>query len=266
VQNRRNTRVLSLLVVLTGAGLTHWLNNAPCELPAHAKLLEIGIEHSEVLAPIDQELQPGHIFRKRSAKSSQPDRWAMIPSKMAGQWKLVRKFNVSTVDLKSGKRSSEPADRQGNSVTYGNAVTYIGYQTNGGDRIWTSADVESKLPHSNGTYLVPENWELRQLNDHAFTSVKRGVSLSVDAQSNQIQDAKQLETLATFELTAPDTLLQKYSTKWFDSNGEAFKLTEGQTEMRKTGEFRPVDDLNGIDVRASFKQFLRSMKHSEQPQ
>jgi hypothetical protein len=52
VQNRRNTRVLSLLVVLTGAGLTHWLNNAPCELPAHAKLLEIGIEHSkrEVIA------------------------------------------------------------------------------------------------------------------------------------------------------------------------------------------------------------------------
>jgi hypothetical protein len=229
---------------------------------AIAKLLEIGIEHSEMLAPVDPELQPGQIFRKRSAKSSQPDRWAMIPSRMAGQWKLVRKFNVSTVDLKTGRRVNEPADRQGNSITYGNSVTYIGYQTDGDDRIWTSADIESKLPHSNGTYLVPQQWELRTLNDHAFTSLKRGVSLSVDPQSNQIHDAKQLETLATFEMTAPDTLLQKYSTKWFDTNGEAFKLTEGQTEMRKTGEFQPVNDLNGIDVKSSFKQFLKARKRS----
>jgi hypothetical protein len=232
------------------------------ESPAIAKLLEIGIEHSEMLSPVDPELQPGQIFRKRSAKSSQPDRWAMIPSRMAGQWKLVRKFNVSTVDLKTGRRVNEPADRQGNSITYGNSVTYIGYQTDGDDRIWTSADIESKLPHSNGTYLVPQQWELRTLNDHAFTSLKRGVSLSVDPQSNQIHDAKQLETLATFEMTAPDTLLQKYSTKWFDTNGEAFKLTEGQTEMRKTGEFQPVNDLNGIDVKSSFKQFLKARKRS----
>jgi hypothetical protein len=88
------------------------------------------------------------------------------------------------------------------------------------------------------------------------------VSLTVDPQSNEIQDAKQLETLATFEMVSPDTLLQKYSTKWFDTNGEAFKLTEGQTEMRKTGEFEPVNELNGIDVRWSFKQFLRSRKRS----
>ena len=231
-------------------------------LPATAKLLEIGIEHSEMLAPVDPELQPGQIFHKRNAKSSQPDRWAMIPSRTAGQWKLVRKFDVATVDLKTGRRVNEPADRQGNSMTYGNAITYIGYQTDGDKRIWTSADIESKLPHSNGTYLVPQQWELQALNDHSFKTLKRGVSLTVDPQSNEIQDAKQLETLATFEMVSPDTLLQKYSTKWFDTNGEAFKLTEGQTEMRKTGEFEPVNELNGIDVRWSFKQFLRSRKRS----
>jgi hypothetical protein len=226
-----------------------------CSIPiapecASAKTLQVGIEHSVVLDPVPVDLQPGKIFQTHK-KAPMPDRWAIIPANTAGKWKLIRKFDVSNIDLRSGKRSSPPADQ------YGNSVTYIGYQSDKEGQIWTSADIESKLPHSNGTYLVPALWELKQTSDHSFTVIKRGVSLTVDPQSHQIQDAKQIESFAIFDVVAPNKLIQKYSTQWFDANGEAIKLTEGQTEMDKTGDFEPVNELNGIDIKSSFRRFLR---------
>jgi hypothetical protein len=213
-----------------------------------AKTLEAGIEHSEVLAPVPEELQPGKIFHK--AKSSD-DRWAIIPPGTAGKWQMVRRFGVSSVDIKTGVRTKRPSDK------YENSVTYIGYQDDRDGNIYTSADIESKLPHSNGTYLIPATWELKTNSDHSFTVVKRGVSVAVDPDSHVIRETKQLESFATFEVVAQDRLLQKYSTEWFNATGDAMTLTEGQTEMEKVANFSPVDELNGIDVKSSFRKYLR---------
>ena len=213
-----------------------------------AKTLEAGIEHSEVLAPVPEELQPGKIFRK--AKSNE-DRWAVIPTEAAGKWQMLRRFAVSSVDIKSGVRTKKAADK------YENSITYIGYQNDRDGNIYTSADIESRLPHSNGTYLIPATWELKTNNNRSFTVVKRGVSVAVDPTTQVIQETRQLESFATFEIVAPNKLLQKYSTEWFNATGEAMTLTEGQTEMDKIANFSPVDELNGIDVKSSFRKYLK---------
>lgn len=215
---------------------------------SYAKTLEAGIEHSEVLAPVPEALQPGKIFRK--AKSND-DRWAIIPFETAGKWQMLRRYGVSSVDIKTGIRTNNPADK------YENSVTYIGYQNDHDGNIYTSADIESKLPHSNGTYLIPASWELKRNNDHSFTVVKRGVSVAVDPDSHIIRETKQLESFATFEVVAPNRLIQKYSSEWFNAAGEAMTLTEGQTEMEKIANFSRVDELNGIDVRSSFRKYLK---------
>ncbi len=218
--------------------------------PASAKIIEAGVEHSVMLAPVPVELQPGRKFRRQPLRD-ETVRWAKIPTLTAGKWKLLRKFNASTLDLRTGKQTSKPSEK------YDNSIAYIGYQSDSQQNIWTCAEIESKQIHSDGTYLIPSYWNLNQTSDHAFTVIKRGFSVSVDPDSHVIQDTKQLETFATFDLIAPNKLLQKYSTQWFDAAGEAIKLTEGQTEMERAGEFKPVNELNGIDVRASFKRFVR---------
>ena len=219
-------------------------------IPTSAKVLEVGIEHSEMLSPLPDELQPGSIFHKRHAEP-ESDRWSQIPLAAAGKWKLIRKFDVSSVDLRNGKRNTQLPDK------YDNSITYIGYQSDARGDIWTSADIESKLPHSNGTYLVPAQWDLKLTSDHSFTVLKRGVSITVDPENQRIQESRQLESFASFDVVGPNKLLQKYSTQWFDARGEAIKLTEGQTEMEKIGDFKPINELNGIDVKSSFRHFQR---------
>lgn len=222
-----------------------------CTSVSEAKLLQVGIEHSETLAPVPNELRPGQHFHKRNPVSTDADRWAVIPVNTAGQWRLVRKFDVSSVDLRTGERVQQKSDK------YVNSVTYIGYQIDNEGRIWTSADIESKIPHSDGSYLIPASWELKRTSDHSFTVIKRGVSINIDLRSHMIRETRQLETFAIFDVVGPNRLVQKYSTQWFEANGEAIKLTEGQTEMERIAAFEPVDELNGIDIKSSFKQFLR---------
>lgn len=213
-----------------------------------AKTLEVGIEHSELLAPVPDAFQPGKVFHK--AKSND-DRWAIIPSEAAGKWQMLRRYGVSSVDIKTGVRTKKTADK------YENSITYIGYQNDPDGNIYTSADIESKLPHSNGTYLIPASWELKTNNDRSFTVVKRGVSVAVDPDSHVIRETKQLESFATFQVVAPNRLVQRYSSEWFNAAGEAITLTEGQTEMEKIANFSPVDELNGIDIKSSFRRYLK---------
>lgn len=244
---KRSLRVLLASIIVA----------ATIQVAAPARMLQVEIEHSESLAPLDQSLTPGEVFdpdKLPNAASEGANNWYQIPTWLAGTWHKdtqtdYYRFNYKT-NLVDTTSRTETAKSDG---TWGTQIDAKG-------TIWQYDPAPFNATVDGGDQFIVQ---LVRSSEPVEVSDKRFVRRSVDTQirvakaNGEIQMVESGEQITTYTPEGDDQIKRETSAKVFDTSGRAVLLGKSFAYEKRISPFVPQNTYKGKDMKLLFQQFLQ---------
>lgn len=226
---------------------------------ASAKVLEGISDHSSGLPPLDAQYRPGAKFDDVAPAKAQPlNKWYHMPDWLAGVWQskqhsLIYQFNYKT------KKEWEAKNR----FSYYLAEERFGKQKDSQGGIWDlplAPLVNKALSKDFVSYHHITNIEYLYVGDDGMVMRIRSVVTLVSRAGSEIVSAYQQESIST-RLPAGENLMRvRDSIKVYDIEGHPLRRSKVEAIATRVGPFEPLNERNGLDLKAMFIEFLKSEK------
>lgn len=224
-----------------------------------AKVIEGMSGHSSGLPPLDAQYRPGAKFDDLTpAKVQPPNKWYHIPDWSAGVWQskqhsLIYQFNYKTQKEWEAK----------NRFSFYLAEERFGKQKDSQGGIWDlplAPLVNKALSKDWISYHHITNIEYLYVGEDGIVMRVRSVVTLVSRVSNEIASAYQQESIST-RLNAGENLMRvRDSIKVYDVEGHPLRRSKVEAIATRVGQFEPLNERNGLDLKTMFVDFLKSQK------
>ncbi len=248
-------------------------------MASSAESLFGGLEHSERLEPIKENIRAGQSFEDKKASTSSDDGdWFKIPKWLAGDWLTVDEVQTYSYDDKSGT-----TDSSATKLTSRQKETF-GWQTDNRGDIWTTKnplkllegteDIMSSLnakevksddqaskteqtPITLRILVLRQNQPLRISQDKVqFKSTD--TIIRIDKRNARIVSAEKAEIIR--QVLPLDTNLVAVSSdvQYYDEAGFPTRKVKIASILKRTGNFAKTDEFGGRNLQASFSKYLQN--------
>lgn len=203
------------------------------------------MEHSTTMSPT--KCLPGETLAK-IVNADPSTGWTRVPMKLTGKWTQTKLFNSFTDTFDVDKVKELP--------TYDTSDTslLIGLRQDVNGNIWDSENINSHIDKFAQKEII-DRWQLNFGSDSSMTLLQQKTNVNLD-KDNIITSAILSESIVDFELPNPDTLVAKFSTKWFTPEGEPIAISRWTRQYKKEAPFKDTETLNGADVHSLFDAFM----------
>ncbi|MBX9693112.1 MAG: hypothetical protein K2Z81_12055 [Cyanobacteria bacterium] len=221
------------------------------------EVIQGGIQHTETLPPVPAGMQKGSVFASPDALPTV--QWFPVPDWLAGTWLKDGDVETFSEDLRSGRSST----RQ---VWINNRVKLsFGHQLDALRTIWHAEVLPFRADGERGNMqdrrYVMDMSCMKSTPQEVILRFRSAIAV-IDPGSQRVIDNEQQEEIVSFAQTSPGIITTRSSTKSFTGSGQPLFQAETHTQRRKLAEFTPVDNLQGIDLKASLSQFLSNSNMS----
>ncbi len=259
-----SARIIAFLgcLVLLPCGASDWDEDAPLNSSPKQNgsgiFLRGKVEHSDRLAPLGENLQAGARFDPAAIPAAKyGSSWFEIPDWFAGTFQSDQSVIDFIKDYATG-RSVRP-----NKVVSSFAQELHGYQKDSKGGIWhyyvqsgtSRSEQAGQLTINNIDWYGPE----LVAKDKVVMRVQ-ATSFVVDKNTGVIVDSFRREDIKTYSPAANGALNVSYTSKSFDSHGQARDLQDGHSVYRLLSSFQAIDKEGNHDYKQMFADFLNSAK------
>lgn len=217
-------------------------------------LLTGGIEHSERLQPVAQQLLPGSVFTNQSIPQIDPTNdWYWIPPWYAGQKHSDYERVLQDVDFRSGQEI-EP-----NSLVTNRQDLFIGFQADKNGQIWEYKRAPYTATVEADGYFQTMYVQVRDpilVNQDKVVIRLVQTSIMVDKATRRIIKTEQQEQFNTYVPVSQGVVNVRTSIKSFGADGAPLVQEESAKVVIDKAPFQPVDFYQGKDMRALFRDFM----------
>ncbi|MBX3075962.1 hypothetical protein KF913_18785 [Candidatus Obscuribacterales bacterium] len=223
-------------------------------LAANATTLEIGVEHTEVLPEVSQDLRPGRRFSLSAEDGEQPaNEWIRIPHWMSGTWRLNRETAVLRKDFKKNVTDTKPY-----SYNARHDFQYGMQQDRAGD-VWhfigTPYHSKTSMTEFDEYHLVKS--KVFNRSDEQAVTFTTLMTVVRTEYGHQIKESFQSESITSYSPDGEPGYVKLFgSTKSFDASGNALKQTDNVARIKQLKPFSEVRTYHGQDMRERFREFL----------
>ena len=223
---------------------------------AKTPLLTGGVKHAEELPSLEDSLRPGQVFSDDlllKASTETNDRWYRVPSWYAGVRHADDCIIVYRYDYET-EQASAPMQKQ---LDRQDMLTGFQKDKNGG--IWdfkhlpTIQHVESD--QVNAVLYVKTITPLEGSEQHLVIKYEE-ISITLSKATNKILSVVQQEQINTITCPQPGILRLDISVKSFGWDGVPQRLEQSVMMVKVTKPFEQIDQYQGRDLRASFRDYL----------
>jgi hypothetical protein len=203
------------------------------------------LDHSSTLTPT--KCLPGETLTKVVDADSTRG-WTRVPAKLTGTWTQTKLFDSFTDAFDVDKMKGLP------DYDKSNTKLLIGLRRDTNGNVWDSENINSHVDKFAQKEII-DRWELVFGTNSSMTLSQQKTSIDLD-KHNTITRTILSESIVDFELPNPDTLVAKFSTKWFTPEGAPIAISRWTREYKKEAPFKDTDILNGADVHALFDAYM----------
>lgn len=181
--------------------------------------------------------------------------WFMLPSWMAGVWLKNGDMTTSVTDLRTGHSSNV------NEWTENRLQVTYGHQRDAQGNYWHVNLLPAERDGNSAGKLVrfvivAQNCE--QSNQQTLMTRTHYLVSESTPWNHQVVDTFQQESLNHYALSGNGTMNNSSSNRVFTYQGAPVRDGHLESNYAKIGQFSPVATMNGIDLRASLMDYLRS--------
>jgi len=222
---------------------------------AFAYTIEGGVEHVERMPSVAPELRAGADFHEDKLTNGASNRWLKVPNWLAGTWLVKTETAVFQKDYKTGRSSnSQTTYKARHEFTYG-------YQKDLQGDIWHYIGV----PYTSKTSLS-EYDEFHKVSLKDFQTVTGNevrfrtlmTVIRVNRSSDTIITSFQQESITSYRPVEDGVIELTSSTKSFDAAGNPRHETCNTATIKRVKPYIAVNEKDGKDLAALFKDFLVS--------
>lgn len=225
-----------------------WLNPVRCET------LQGGIDHSEYLPAMPEQMQPGSAYYGAQRQAANVI-WYPIPNWLAGTFQSDFITNQVTQVYSPAAPKHRASGRIKHVETFGTLPDATGQIWHADILphvgLWEGAQEEVQTTVEKGCVQTNNDKVVLHIHNHA-------VYLSPDR--SRVVYAEQVDGFKNITTTSPGNELAIYDDiQEYDSMGRPLDRYIATSQMRKIADFALKESENGIDLRASLAQYLSSI-------
>ncbi|HEY9777091.1 MAG TPA: hypothetical protein V6C81_25220 [Planktothrix sp.] len=226
-------------------------------MPAHSMVLKGGVEHSDRVDPVPDDLAPGQVFDRRNLPMN-PDpahtnQWYKIPDWLAGTWHKESQTDFYRFDYSTHQTdvSTRVQEARSNGVW--------GTQKDDQGQVWQFDPGPYVTTVDAGTQTVVEyvkSNEPVECSDRQFVSRSFDTQIRIEKATNEIKSVQSGEHINTYVPEGDGLIKRETSAKVFNRYGMPVLLGKSFSYEQQIGPFVAQDNYNGSDMRALLRQFL----------
>lgn len=216
------------------------------------------VEHAQKLPPLKNGLQAGANFDPSAlGKAKFESKWLKIPSWFAGTFASDRTTITLMQDYATGRKSTP------NKTVSSQASEHFGFQRDADGDIWhfyveSGSSKSSQQNHE--TFNTIDWYGPEVIAEDRLVMRILATSLIVDRATGTIVDSYRREDIKTYQPMDLRSLKVTYTSKSFDSRGRPRDLQEGYSIYRQVVPFTRINEAEGNDYKAMFRDYLISNK------
>jgi hypothetical protein len=217
--------------------------------------LQGGIQHSDELAPLPQNLQTGSIYDEKSiAKTADEIGWYEIPDWLAGKWLREEETILSTYFFESKVQQNEPrtiAERE---------VADFGFQRDKLGHVW-HCRLAAKGVSDCGSYLAiafVQTQEPLHVADDLVVIRDVFIEVQVNKETNVILHSSQAESITRYRPVRDGLIKTLMSVKVFKEDGTPYTIQKNTAFDKRLQPFKITEVFNGKNLHQNFVDFLRA--------
>jgi hypothetical protein len=218
--------------------------------------LEGSVEHSEQLKAAPQLLKPGIKFDEAMLGADyEESSWRRIPKGLAGTWHRETKVWTKFEDYVDNRSANVHVEKQSRS-------TFTrGYQVDKNGDVWDCPSVRPKIKTEAADLIIygqVTDREVLALSQDSMTVRGRHTEVQVSKNTEKIRNVIQVEAITKLVAESPEVVHATSSSKIFSASGSPLQLEESYADESRVEPFKPIDNLDGVDLRNSFISFLKT--------
>ena len=225
---------------------------------ARSFLLRGKVEHAQKLPPLKSGLQAGDSFDpSKLGKAKYESKWLKIPNWFAGTFAADRTTITLMQDYATGRKSTP------NKTVSSQANEHFGFQRDADGDVWhfyVESGSSKSTQQNHETFNTIDWYGPERIAEDRLVMRILATSLIVDRTTGTIVDSYRREDIKTYQPMDLRALKVTYTSKSFDSRGRPRDLQEGYSVYRRVIPFVRVDQSDGNDYKAMFRDFLLAHK------
>lgn len=222
--------------------------------------LQGGVQHSDELRPLPQNLQSGAIYDERSiGKTADDVGWYQIPDWLAGKWLRDEETIVSTYFFDSKVQQNEPrtiAERE---------IADFGFQRDKTGKIWHRR-LAAKGVSDCGSYFAiawVQSQEPLHVADDLVVIKDVFVELQVNKETNIILHSSQAESITRYRPVRDGLIKTLMSVKVFKEDGTPYTIQKNAAFDKRMELFKITNVFKDQNLRKNFADFLHATNRDE---
>ncbi len=214
------------------------------------------VQHTDKLAPTNEELRPGLDFRPSSLPSiRETSEWYRVPNWFAGTFKIEESVVVKSYEYISGKTTflNQKLNPSGQEAR--------GYQRDARSDIWhlsTTSGTSRSEDAAHYLYNIVHWYGPEEIGEERVVMRILATTVVVGRKSGKIEGLFRREDIKTYVPLKPGIVSVSYTSKSFNPEGIPLDLQTGFSVHKRIAEFQPVNQLGETDVAELFRQFLET--------
>lgn len=216
------------------------------------------VEHAQKLPPLKSGLQAGANFDPSAlGKAKFESKWLKIPSWFAGTFASDRTTITLMQDYATGRKSTP------NKTVSSQASEHFGFQRDADGDIWhfyVESGTSKSSQQNHETFNTIDWYGPELIAEDRLVMRILATSLIVDRATGTIVDSYRREDIKTYQPMDLRSLKVTYTSKSFDSRGRPRDLQEGYSIYRQVVPFTRINEAEGNDYKAMFRDYLISNK------
>jgi hypothetical protein len=217
--------------------------------------LQGGVQHSDELAPLPQNLQTGSIYDEKSIpKTADETGWYEIPDWLAGKWLREEETILSTYFFDRKVQQNEPrtiAERE---------IADFGFQRDKFGHVWHYR-LASKGVSDCGSYLAiafVQTQEPLHVADDLVVIRDVFIEVQVNKETNVILHSSQAESITRYRPVRDGLIKTLMSVKVFKEDGTPYTIQKNTAFDKRMQPFKTTEAYSGMNLHQNFVDFLRA--------
>lgn len=219
-------------------------------------VLKASIEHSEVMAPVENDLSPGTVFDPRNlpgVAASKNNNWYKIPSWLAGVW-----HKENQVDYYRYNYRTRVEDNTAHTIL-ARSNGFWGMQQDGDGNVWEFNPAPYMDTVDGGAETIIQYIRSStpiEISEKRFVNSTVDTQMRVDKATGKIVSVQTGEQITVYTPVSQEVIKRDTSSKVFDHDGRPVILGRSYTYEKRTGQFQPRDEMGSQNLKDLFRQFL----------
>jgi hypothetical protein len=256
-----------------------------CPVECQADTLFGGLQHSEKLAPVQEQYSAGRAFSdKKLGTQSENEDWFKIPKWLAGKWLTIDEVRTYLYDQSSGNEDSTPTklksreketfgwqdDNRGDIWTTKYPFSFLEQSTESERAATPSIQITSdKQDGENSSAVIPAKVFVLRENIPVLVEQERVQLKSLDTvirtnrENSKVLSSEKAEIIRRFVPIDSDILAVTSDIQYYDRAGFPTRRQKIVSLLKRVGNYARTDELSGRSLQASFSKYLQGSGNIE---